>query len=407
MDNYRQCGISGSFPPFPQEKGIVMNTTFRVRHKNKNVLMYACSETDANSLYATDFSCPDPFIFIRTAEGKRHLVMSDLEIGRAKKQSNAHKVHSLAAYTALAQKKFKKTPGVVEILTTILRDFGLRSVTVPENFPLGIADGLRSNRIKINALREPFFPERIYKKPCEVDEIRTAMRATEKGMQAAVDILEASKIKNGYLLYRGNKVTAEMLRNAINTTVLSLGYVPTGTIVAPGKQGCDPHERGSGVVRANETVIIDIFPRSESSGYFADITRTFVRGKASEDIRKIYRTVYDGQKLGLDMIRHGVKTRKVHRAIQKLFESRGLHTGEKDGRPQGFFHGTGHGLGLEIHEPPRIGINKFTLEKGMVVTVEPGLYYPAMGGGVRIEDTILITQSGIENLTRFPKYLEI
>jgi Xaa-Pro aminopeptidase len=384
-----------------------MNTAFRVRHKNKNILMYACSETDANSLYATNFSAPDPFIFIRTAAGKRHLVMSDLETGRARKQSNAHKVHSLAAYTALAEKKFKKSPGIVEILTTILRDFGLRSVAVPENFPLGIAEGLRDNRIRINALSEPFYPERIYKKPSEVEEIRKAMRATERGMQAAVDILAASKIKSGYLYYKGNKVTAEMLRNAINTTILTLGYIPTGTIVAPGKQGCDPHERGSGVVRANETVIIDIFPRCESTGYFADITRTFVRGKASDDIRSLYRAVYDGQKLGLDMIRHGVKTRKVHAAIHKLFESRGFRTGKKDGLPQGFFHGTGHGLGLEIHEPPRIAFNKLTLEKGMVVTVEPGLYYSAMRGGVRIEDTILVTQSGIENLTRFPKYLEI
>lgn len=384
-----------------------MNTAFRVRHKNKNILMYACSETDANSLYATNFSAPDPFIFIRTAAGKRHLVMSDLETGRARKQSNAHKIHSLAAYTALAEKKFKKAPGIVEILTTILRDFGLRSVTVPENFPLGIAEGLRDNRIRINALGEPFYPERIYKKPCEVEEIRKAMRATERGMQAAVDILAASKIKSGYLYYKGNKITAEMLRNAINTTILTLGYIPTGTIVAPGKQGCDPHERGSGPVRANETVIIDIFPRCESTGYFADITRTFVRGKASDGIRSLYRAVYDGQKLGLDMIRHGVKTRKVHAAIHKLFESRGFRTGKKDGLPQGFFHGTGHGLGLEIHEPPRIAFNKLTLEKGMVVTVEPGLYYSAMKGGVRIEDTILVTQSGIENLTRFPKYLEI
>ena len=160
-------------------------------------------------------------------------------------------------------------------------------------------------------------------------------------------------------------------------------------------------------MRANETVIIDVFPRCESTGYFADITRTFVRGKASDDIRGLYRTVYDGQKLGLDMIRDGVKTRAVHKAIQSLFESRGFHTGQKDGKPQGFFHGTGHGLGLDIHEPPRIALNKLTLEKGMVVTVEPGLYYPAMGGGVRIEDTVLVTQSGIENLTRFPKYLEI
>lgn len=384
-----------------------MNAAFKVRHTNKNVLMYAGSETDANILYATNFFCPDPFIFIRTASGKRNMVMSDLEIDRAKRQSNAHKVHSLAAYTSLAEKKFKKTPGPVEILTTILRDFGMRSVAVPMNFPLGIAEGLRRNRITVKALPDPFFPERIFKKPTEIEAIRKTMRVTERGMQAAVDILSASKIKNGYLWYERKKLTVETLRNAINTTILSLGCTPAGTIVAPGKQGCDPHERGSGVIRANETVIIDVFPRSESTGFFADITRTFVRGKASDDVRKLYRVVYEGQKLGLDMIAHGVKARSVHAAIQKLFEGHGFKTGQLDGRMQGFFHSTGHGLGLEIHEPPRIAATRFTLEKGMVVTVEPGLYYYGAGGGVRIEDTIAVTGSGIDNLTRFPKFLEI
>jgi Xaa-Pro aminopeptidase len=384
-----------------------MNPAFKVRHAGKNVLMYACSETDANILYATNFFCPDPFIFVRNSEGKRHLVMSDLEIDRAKRQSNAHKVHSLAAYTSLAERKFKKSPGIVEILTTILRDFGIRSVVVPTNFPLGIAEGLRENRIRVKALPDPFFPERIYKKPAEIDAIKNTMRITERGLRAAVDILEASKIKNGYLWYQGARLTAETLRNAINTTILTLGCTPAGTIVAPGKQGCDPHERGSGVIRANQTIIIDVFPRSESTGYFADITRTFVRGKASEEIRKIYRAVYEGQKLGLDMIRDGVKTHSVHRAIQKLFEDRGFKSGEQGGRMQGFFHSTGHGLGLEIHEPPRIAVGSLKLEKGMAVTVEPGLYYLGAGGGVRIEDTVIVTRSGIDNVTRFPKFLEI
>ncbi len=383
-----------------------MNPAFRIRHKEKNVLQYACSDSDANILYATNFFCPDPFIFIRTAQGKRHLVMSDLEIDRAKRQSTAHKVHSLATYTELSKKRYGKTPGAAEILATILKDFKIRSVTVPESFPTGIADRLRKYKITVKALPEPFFPERIYKKPAEVAEIKKAMRATEKGLKAAIDALKASKIKNGYLFYKGKKLTAETVRNIINTTVLSLGYLPSGTIVAPGKQGCDPHDHGSGIIRANEPLIIDIFPRSEATGYFGDMTRTVVRGKASDEVKKMYRAVYDGQKLGLDMIKHGVKARKVHRAIQKLFESHGFHTGEKDGRMQGFFHSTGHGLGLEIHEPPRIAINNITLEKGMVVTVEPGLYYYPVGG-IRIEDTILVTQTGIENLTRFPKFLEI
>jgi Xaa-Pro aminopeptidase len=383
-----------------------MNKAFTARHKNKNILIYADSETNADILYATKLPVPDPFIFIRTATGKRHLVMSDLEIDRARAQSNAHKVHSLVAYMELAKKRFRGTPGVAEILTAILKDFGIRSVTVPSSFPLGVADQLRKYKIGVKSLPDPFFPERIYKRPDEIAEIKRAFRATEKGMKAGIDALKASKIKNGYLIYKGKKLTADKLRGVINTTVLSYGYIPTGTIVAPGKHGCDPHDRGSGFVRANQPVILDVFPRSEVSGYFADMTRTVVRGKASDMVKRMYRAVHDGQCLGLELIKHGVKARKVHGAIVRLFEERGFHTGETNGRMQGFIHTTGHALGLEIHEQPRIAPNNITLEKGMVLTVEPGLYYYPHGG-IRIEDTVLVTRTGIENLTRFPKFLEI
>jgi len=383
-----------------------MNKAFNRRHRNKNILMYADSESDANMLYGTSLQVPDPFIFIRTAQGRRHLVMSDLEIDRARVQSNAHKVHSLTDYIALAKKQFGKTSDVPEILTTILRDLGLRSVAVPMSFPVGLADTMRKHGVKITPLPDPFYPERIYKRPGELVEIKKAFRATEKGMRAAIDTLEASRIRNGYLIYKGKRLTVEKLRSIINTTVLSLGYVPNGTIVAPGKQGCDPHERGSGTIRAHEPIILDIFPRSETSGYFADMTRTVVRGRASDMVKNMYRAVYEGQRLGLKLIRHGARARQVHSAINGLFEERGFYTGKKNGRMQGFFHGTGHALGLEIHEPPRIAINNATLEKGMVLTVEPGLYYYPHGG-IRIEDTVVVTRTGIENLTRFPKFLEI
>lgn len=383
-----------------------MNKAFTARHKNKNILIYDDSETNADILYATKLPVPDPFIFVRTAGGKKHLVMSDLEIDRARKQATVDKVHSLSRYTELAKDKFKKTPGVAEILATVLHDLGIRSVAVPTEFPLGIADKMRTYKIGVTPLPDPFFPERIYKQPKEIAEIKKAFRATEKGMKAGIEALRASKISKGYLLYKGKKLTVETLRSIIDTTCLQQGYIPTGTIVAPGKQGCDPHDRGSGVIRANEPVILDVFPRSESSGYFADMTRTVVRGKASDMVKRMFKAVYDGQRLGLSMIKHGVKARTVHAAINKLFEERGFHTGQKNGRMQGFFHTTGHALGLEIHEPPRIAINNITLEKGMVLTVEPGLYYYPHGG-IRIEDTVLVTQSGIENLTRFPKFLEI
>jgi Xaa-Pro aminopeptidase len=225
-------------------------------------------------------------------------------------------------------------------------------------------------------------------------------------MRTAEQILKKSKIKKGYLEFEGKRLTAETLRKRINSVVFDRGFLPSRTIVAPGKHGCDPHDEGSGPIRANSPIIIDIFPRSDSSGYFGDMTRTFIKGKAPSKIARMYQAVLAAQQLGLRSIKHGAACKNIHQSIMDLFEKRGFPTGEINGRMQGFFHGTGHGLGLEIHEPPRIAINDQVLEKGMVVTVEPGLYYYPEGG-IRIEDTVLVTRNGIQNLTRYHKRFEI
>lgn len=374
--------------------------------KNKNILLYAPSEIDSNVLYATKFFCPDPFIFIRTAKGKRVYVMSDLEIDRARATTNAHQVLSLARYGERAESRIGKLPHVADIIAEVFRDLKIRGVTIPENFSAGIAGRLRGHGIKVGIADDPFFEERLYKKADEVKAIEKTMRATEKGMQAAVDTLRKSTISNGWVMYKKKRLTAETLRKIANAVIFDQGCIPSHTIVAPGKCGCDPHDVGSGPIRAHQPVIIDIFPRSEKTGYFGDMTRTFVKGKASDQIKKMFQAVKAGQQLGLKMAGHGVKTALIHQAILDLFTKRGFKTGKIDGRMQGFFHGTGHGLGMDIHEPPRIALNKLVLKKGMVVTVEPGMYYYPIGG-VRIEDTVLITARGIKNLTRFPKFLEI
>jgi len=188
---------------------------------------------------------------------------------------------------------------------------------------------------------------------------------------------------------------------------LQANGLAANTIVAGGRQACDPHERGHGPLRAHEPIVMDIFPRSQKTGYFGDITRTVVRGHASEAVRKLYDTVYAGQKIAFEKIRAKVKTADVHKAVQKFFVQQGYKTGRRDGRMEGFFHGTGHGLGLEIHETPRLNATSTEiLRPGHVVTVEPGLYYPGIGG-VRLEDVALVTAQGAKNLTRFEKALEI
>jgi Xaa-Pro aminopeptidase len=373
---------------------------------SKHILLYAASEADADVLYATGFFAPDPFVFIKTAPGRRIMVMSDLEIDRARATANADRVLSMSHYTALAKKRLRKNPAPGDIIAEILRDLRIRHVNVPSGFSTGVADRLRSHGIRVDAAPGSLFPERIHKSAAEVRHIVDAMRATEAGMQRAIDLLRRARVKNGWVVLNGKKLTAEDVRLAANLEIFARGSIPAHTIVAPGKHGCDPHDVGSGPIRAGEPVIIDIFPRSEKTGYFADITRTVVKGTPRPGVRELYDAVLAAQRGALRMIKPGAVASDIHGAILAVFEKRGFKTGQIDGRMQGFFHGTGHGLGLEIHEAPRIAMNDTRLDAGMVVTVEPGLYYAGIGG-MRIEDTVLVTRTGMRNLTRFPKFLEI
>jgi Xaa-Pro aminopeptidase len=228
-------------------------------------------------------------------------------------------------------------------------------------------------------------------------------------MAEGMEVLRRAKIsQDRKLIYHGVPLTSERLRAVIDCAILQANGQAANTIVAGGKQGCDPHERGHGPLRAHEPIIIDIFPRSQKTGYFGDITRTVVRGHASEGMQKLYATVLQGQKIAFGKIRAKVKTADVHKAVQQFFVQQGYKTGRRNGRMEGFFHGTGHGLGLEIHEAPRVSASSAEkLRPGHVVTVEPGLYYPELGGGVRLEDVALVMANGAKNLTRFEKVLEI
>jgi Xaa-Pro aminopeptidase len=249
-----------------------------------------------------------------------------------------------------------------------------------------------------------FWPEREAKTDEELKLIGRALRITETGLKRAMEVLKASKPKGKKLFWSGKPLTSELLRAEIDTTMLRAGGTPTNTIVAGGDQACDPHERGSGPLPANSLIILDIFPRDSRSGYWGDMTRTVVRGRASDAQRKLWQTVLDGQELALREIKDGVDGMKIHKAIQALFNKRGYPTEVRNGVNVGFFHGTGHGLGLEIHEYPRL--QKVVLKDRQVLTVEPGLYYPGLGG-VRHEDVVVVTRTGSKILSRFPKSLEI
>jgi Xaa-Pro aminopeptidase len=364
----------------------------------------ATSETDPDMLYATRFWAPDPFIFLER-NGKRTLVLSDLEIDRGRKQADADEFVMFSEIEREVQGKSKKAPPYEKVLAHFLRKRGVKSTIVPANFPLAYAQELAANKIGVRATNGLFWPEREAKSNKEIEMIGRALRITETGLRRAIEILKASRPGPGKKLrWSGKTLTSEMLRAEIDSAILRAGGIPAGTIVAGGDQACDPHERGFGPLYADSLIILDVFPRDAKTGYFGDMTRTVVRGRAGDAQRKLWNTVKAGQALALKRIKAGVDGMTIHKAIQEFFAKRGFPTEIRKGRRVGFFHGTGHGLGLEIHEHPRL--QKVTLKDRQVLTVEPGLYYPGLGG-TRQEDVVVVTKSGCRVLSRFPKRLEI
>ncbi|MBX6324485.1 MAG: aminopeptidase P family protein [Chthoniobacterales bacterium] len=367
-------------------------------------LIVAASDTDPDMLYATGFWAPDPFIFLER-DGKRTLVLSDLEIDRARKQARADEFVMFSELEKEVQGKSKKPPPYEKVVAHFLKKRGVRSAIVPANFPLRYAEELAANRIRLRATNGLFWPERETKSRREVQLMERALRITEAGLRRALEVLKVSRPGRGKRLqWGGRPLTSEILRAEIDSAVLRAGGIPGGTIVAGGDQACDPHERGHGPLYAESLIILDVFPRDAKTGYFGDMTRTVVRGRASEAQRKLWETVKAGQALALKTIKAGIDGMTIHRAIQDLFARRGFPTEVRNGRRVGFFHGTGHGLGLEIHEQPRL--QKTVLKEGQVLTVEPGLYYPGLGGA-RLEDVVLVTKTGCRILSRFPKQLEV
>ena len=369
------------------------------------LMMYAASEYDSNLYYAVKFSVPDPFPFFQI-KGKKIILMSDLELGRSQKQAKVDEVLSYSDWQVKARKAGNDKPGVADVTAYFLKSNKIKTIQVPDNFNLGLADALRKRGIKVESKTDPFFEERVYKSKEEVRMITQSLRYTETAIHKLEDLLRKSKIKGKFVHYGGQKVTSELLKKVLNVSMMEDNCIGSHTIVASGNLGCDPHNTGTGPVWANQSLIVDVFPRSADTFYYADITRTFVKGKASPALKAQYEAVKVAQERGIDMVAPGVNGRAVHQTIQWDMENRGYFTEKRNGTMVGFFHGTGHGLGLDVHEPPRVNSSDHVLKKGEVVTVEPGLYYPGVGA-VRIEDLLVVTDKGHQNLTVYPKKLEI
>jgi len=369
-------------------------------------LFYTDTHTSADMLYFGRVEVHDPFIAFG-ARGKKITVQRALEFGRVKRTSAFDVVLPQETWLTRAQQRHGAKAGVPEIIATLARAYGQRAFRVADDFPAALYLKLTKLGLKLTFADGLLFPEREIKSAWEAACIREGNRLCSVGYTVAEKILRAARIKGRTLLYQGSPLTSERLRFAIDTAINEQGGNAQDTIVAGGDQACDPHERGSGPLRPHELIIIDIFPRVVKTGYFGDMTRTYLKGRPREVQRRLVATVREAQQRATKAIRAGVDGRTVHAACTDCFAEAGYETKRTKNGPVGFFHGTGHGLGLAVHDPGRMSPTvPYPLKLGSVMTVEPGLYYPGLGG-CRWEDVVWITATGIKPLSKHPYNWEI
>ena len=377
----------------------------------QTLLVIGAPQHDAATYHLSGFLAPDPVVCLRVA-GKKYLVVSSMEYGRAEKEARTDELLSFDEIGVMELARELKSGGraLAAAAAGLLEELGATNspVAVPPILGVVYADELRARGLKLTPGPRLFADLRRAKSEEEISYIEKTQRAIEEACAHAVGVLsEADVAEEGTLLYEGETLTSERLRSEIDVELLRRGCVADGTITSGGAQAADPHERGHGPLKAGESIILDIFPMDQVTRYYADMTRTLVKGEPGEELQKMYDAVLESQEAALAMIGPGVNGRDVHGKVSEILHERGYKTLQHDQKPgeplvEGFIHGTGHGVGLEVHEAPRISTADEELIPGDVVTVEPGLYEPGVGG-VRIEDLVVVTKSGCRNLTNFPK----
>jgi Xaa-Pro aminopeptidase len=355
----------------------------------------------SDMLYLSHFFATDRFTIL--ASDRIYLLVSGMEQGRAEKESCAYEVASTSDYGIMEKLRSLGEPdeAYLAVLKEFLHDHGAKRLGVPFRFPAELYRRL-SKDFQISVLESPVSKWRAIKSDWEIESINSTQRSCEAAMLLAVDLISKSEPVGERLYLDGVPLTSEKVRGAIEVSLLERGCDALDTIVAGGLDAADPHARGSGPLPANAPIVLDIFPRSKGTRYFADMTRTVLRGEAALEVKEIYDAVLAAQLAGLAAVRAGVSGREVHARVCRVFEDHGYR--ERECR--GFTHSTGHGVGLDIHERPSLSEAGDVLEANNVVTIEPGLYYPEIGG-VRLEDLVVVTAQGCDDLTHFERQLII
>ena len=333
---------------------------------------------------------------------QRILILRDIEMHRARQHARAEEIACPADYAPAGGLSGDRETATAQAAAECLRRAGVRQAIADRTLPLIYAHFIRGAGIELECDPELGILERRSKDDQEIEWLHEPQQATEGAMQMACRMVAAASAGNdGVLMHDGDVLTSERVRAAIDVWLLERGYVSSDCIVACGPQGADCHNRGSGSLRTGLPVIIDIFPRNRATLYHGDCTRTVVHGEVPPQLADMHRVVVEAKAAATAAVRPGVTGEQVHQATIDVIRRHGYEVGlPPDGAPETYtamVHGTGHGIGLDVHEPPLLDRGGPPLVVGDALTIEPGLYTYALGG-VRVEDMVIVTADGCRNL---------
>ena len=365
-------------------------------------------------LYRTiRFLVGDPAVYIELAGGNSQpsstLILRDIEMDRARQHARADHIACPADFAPAAGLSGDRETATAQAAAEFLIRRGIRRVTVDRSLPMIYCEMLRRAGVDAVCDLEWGVVERRRKDEQEIEFLRAVQSITEQVIELACStIANARADANGVLQHDGETLSSERLRTMIDIWLLERNCTNPGAIVAGGPVGADCHHHGCGPSRTGEPVIVDIFPRCKNSLYNGDCTRTVVHGDIPDEVARMHAAVVAAKRAATSAVRAGVTGDQVHQATIAAIENAGYQMGLPPAdAPDAFCsmpHGTGHGLGLEVHEPPLLAVGGPTLLVGDVVTVEPGLYCKAWGG-VRVEDVVVVRADGCENINRLHEEL--
>ena len=366
-----------------------------VKKRGADAYVVYASSRDADMRYLTHFTTSDPFVFFKKPGTKGVIIVSQMEVGRASREATASIMTRIQA-------------GLPDILKTesdpyratakmIAGQVG-KKILVPPDFPIALANSL-SEYCTILVDGGTVRSMRAKKDKNEILFMKNVQKSAEKAMECAISLIKKASVKKDILYLEKKPLTAEYIKFSMHSLLLQHGCTAVDTIVSCGEETAIPHMTGAGPLKSDEPIVIDLFPVEERSGYYADMTRTVVKGEASSEIHDMYTTLLEAKRRAISRTRAGVSGAHIHQTVVDFFKDHGYESNAR-----GFIHNLGHGIGLQVHELPTVGPAGNELVSGNVITIEPGLYYPGTGG-VRLEDIGVVTKTGFENFTAFPEEL--